>query len=233
MRVCKLVLAGILALALCTPAAAASQLQSPYGTQPLPAPSAPYPDQTQSPYGGGTGQAPQPGYPPAQTQPAQQPAYPPQGGHNQAPAPKPQPGQPSAGGGPTLHDVIGNFRLGLPQGTVAGGATYNFALPSQQVQVTIMSLASPQAFAAQQQNFASQVNQMGGRITEQRPINLAGRPADLVVAVVNNPQYSGQMMAYNVFVPSANLWLQVAGAAQAQQQIQQATSQILQALTLR
>ncbi|MFH1058836.1 MAG: hypothetical protein V1797_09195 [Pseudomonadota bacterium] len=229
MSIAKFILAGLLALALCGTAAAADQLQSPYGNQTLPAPSSPYPDQGSSPYGGGSGQAPpRPAYPPAQ-----QPSNPPAGGYPQQPPAQPQPAQPQPAGGPTLVDVLGNFRLGLPQGAVAGGATYNFALPGQQAQVTIMSLASPQAFAAQQQNFPSLLAQMGGRITEQRQINLAGRPAELVVAVVNNPQYNAQMVAYNVFVASANLWLQVTGAAANQAQVQQAASQLLQALTLR
>lgn len=239
MSIAKFMLAGLLALALCTAAAAADPLQSPYGNQGQPA----YPGQAASPYGG-AGQAPsQPTYPPAAQQ---SPAYPATGGYSQQAPAQTQPGFPPAqppappqaappqpAGGPTLVDVIGNFRLGLPRDTMAGGATYNLTLPSHQVTATIMSLAAAQAFAAQQQSFPNLVAQMGGRVIEQRQINLTGRPAELVVAVVNNPQSSAQMVTYNVFVPSANLWLQVTGAATSQAQVQQATSMLLQSLTLR
>ncbi len=204
--------------------AAQGQL-NPYDQQTLPAPVSPYPEQMPGPHGGNQpGQ--QQGYPPTQQQgypPVQQPpqGHPPS---QQAPA-----GQ---NGSRVLNDVLGHFRLALPPDAAPGGVTYNFALTSLGAQVTIMSLAQPQALASQQQNFTSLLPQMGGRLTDQRQISLGGRPAELLVAVVHNPQSNTQMIAYNVFVHSLGLWVQVMGPAQAQAQVQQATNQVLQGLAM-
>lgn len=234
-----------LALAGLAPAALAQE-QSPYSQAPaynnpqqqqLPPPSSPYPGTGgQSPYGN-PGQAPSTGYPPgyqppASQQPVQQQPNPSPGYQNQPQTPPPG-YPPTANGQGGLVDALGRFRLNPVPGMQPTGATYGFMLPALSMQVNIMSLALDQAFQMQRQSFAGTVAQMGGRITEQRQVNLGGRPAELVVALVNNPQMGQQMMTYNLFIPGANLWVQVMGSAQSGDQIQQVTNQILQNMTLR
>ncbi len=202
--------------------AAQDPYQSPYGQQQqqLPAPSSPYPDMNNpSPYGGNQPQ--QQGYPP------QQQGYSPQQqGYQQAPAGGAGPSQP-------WNDVLGHFKLNLSQDVMPMAATYSFGMPSLGVQVNIMSLAQPQALAAQQQQFLAMLPQMGGRITEQRQINVNGRPADMVAVAMHNPQNNQQFVAYNVFLTGASVWVQVMGPAQAQAQVQQAANMVLQGLHTR
>lgn len=210
--------------------AAQDAYQNPYGQQQLPTPSSPYPDMnSQSPYGG----TQQPGYQPQQPgyQP-QQPGYPrqQQGYQPQQPG---QPQAPSSGPAQPLTDVLGQFKLSMSQDVMPMAATYSFGMPSLGVQVNIMSLAQPQALAMQQQQFLAMLPQMGGRISEQRQINLNGRPAELVAVTMQNPQANQQFVAYNVFITSASVWVQVMGPAQAQAQVQQAVQMILQGLQTR
>lgn len=239
-----LVLLGLMVLA-AGPLAAQAQTQSPYSPTPdqqqLPPPTSPYPGgQGPSSPGqgpGAPGQGPGTGYPPGYQHPSQQQAPQQQ---QTPPAPRPGPGRrqqqppPPAGGGQGgLTDLLGRFRLGPVPGLQPTGATYSFAMPGQGVQVSLMSLAHEQAFQMQQQNFPNTISQMGGRITEQRQVDLGGRQALLMVAVASSPQTGGQMMSYNLFIPGANLWLQVMGDAQARDRIQQVTNQILQNLSVR
>jgi hypothetical protein len=112
-------------------------------------------------------------------------------------------------------------------------ASYNFGMPSLGVQVSIMSLAQPQLMAAQHQQFLAMVPQMGGRITEQRQITVNGKPAELVAVTMQNPQANQQFLAYNIFLTSVNVWIQVMGPAQAQAQVQQAANLVLQGMQTR
>ncbi|MBI5521823.1 MAG: hypothetical protein HY910_04270 [Desulfarculus sp.] len=222
----------ICALALAPPAQAAQgSFQSPYGQQQqLPMPSSPYPDMNApSPYGGNQTQQ-QPVYQPQQqgNQPQQQGGYQqqPQGGHQQTP--------PASGGTPqSLNDVLGQFRLSL-QEVAPMAATYSFGMPSLGAQVSIMSVAQAQALAAQKQQFLAMIPQMGGRITDQRQINVGGRQAELVAVTMQNPQMNQQQfVAYNFFLSGVNVWIQVMGPAQAQAQVQQAANLVLQGMQTR
>ena len=215
---------------LAAPAQAAQDpFPSPSGQQQqLPPPTSPYPDANNpSPYGGGN-QPQQPAYQPQQPayQPQQPSGQPPQQGYQQAPA---------GGGGASqpLMDVLGQFRLNMNQNVMPMGATYNFGMPDLGVQVNIMSMAQPQAMAAQHKQFLAMVPQMGGRITDQRKISVNGRQAELVAVTMQNPQANQQFLAYNFFLTTANVWVQVMGPAQAQAKVQQAANLILQGLQTR
>jgi hypothetical protein len=229
-RVRRIVMGIILITAMLAAGAAAAQ-QSPYGNQPLTPPNSPYP---QSPYGG-QNQQPPPGYQQQPTPPGYQQQPPP--GYQQQTPPSgyqnpPQQPAPQAGGN-TLMDVLGRFRLNLPQGTAPVSATYAMALPQMGMQVNVMSVAQQQNFYMQQQNFPNLIGGLGGRISGRRQLRAGNRQALLMIAVTPNPQSGGQMMSYNVFISGANVWLQVMGPANNQSGIEQVTSQLLQALATR
>jgi len=116
--------------------------------------------------------------------PSQPPSYPPQQQTPQYPysqsAPPSQAWTPPSGGGQSLSDALGRFRINLPQGAVPMGATYNFSLPAAMCQVNIMTVTQDQMFQMQQQNFSGMLRQMGAHINTEQAMDVKGRPAHLL-----------------------------------------------------
>lgn len=162
-------------------------------------------------------------YPPQQYQqqqpPGQAPVYPQQQGY---------PVQP--GSSSTFSDALGRFRMNLPQGAVPTGATYNFSIPAAMCQVSVMTLTQDQMFQMQQQNFPNMLRQMGATIDTEQPMDVGGRPARLVSATMRDQMSGMSMHSMNVFISSANLWVQVMGPEQKAQQLSQILQSILSGL---
>lgn len=161
-------------------------------------------------------------YPPQQYQqqpPGQAPVYPQQQGYPVQPGPS-----------STFSDALGRFRMNLPQGAVPTGATYNFSIPAAMCQVSVMTLTQDQMFQMQQQNFPNMLRQMGATIDTEQPMDVGGRPARLVSATMRDQMSGMSMHSMNVFISSANLWVQVMGPEQNAQQLSQILQSILSGL---
>ncbi len=176
------------------------------------------------PPGGQQSQTPQ--YP-SQTPsyPSQQQQYP----FSQSPQ-RPQAWTPSTGGGQSLSDALGRFRINLPQGAVPMGATYNFSLPAAMCQVSIMTITQDQMFQMQQQNFYGMLRQMGAMIDSEQSMDVNGRPGRFIAATMRDQTSGMSMHSMNVFISAGGLWVQVMGPEQNVQQMTQIFQSILAGL---
>lgn len=169
-------------------------------------------------------------------QPPGQQVYPPQQYQQQPPAGHPsgypqQQGYPmQPGSSSTFSDALGRFRMNLPQGAVPTGATYNFSIPAAMCQVSVMTLTQDQMFQMQQQNFPNMLRQMGATIDTEQPMDVGGRPGRLVSATMRDQMSGMSMHSMNVFISSANLWVQIMGPEQNAQQLGQILQSILSGL---
>lgn len=165
--------------------------------------------------------------------PSQSPAYPtpqqPQYPSAQSP-PSSQPWAPPAGGGQSLSDALGRFRLNLPQGSVPMGATYNFSIPTAMCQVSIMSITQDQMFQMQQQNFTGMLKQMGARIDTEQPMDVNGRQARFVAATMRDQSSGMSMHSMNAFISAGGLWVQVMGPEQNVQNISRIFNSVISGL---
>jgi len=155
-------------------------------------------------------------------QPQQQQQYP----QSQSPPPA-QGWTPPSGGGQSLSDALGRFRITLPQGAVPMGATYNFSIPAAMCQVSIMTVTQNQMFQMQQQNFSGMLRQMGAQINTEKPMDVKGRPAQFIAATMRDQNSGMSMHSMNVFISNAGIWVQVMGPEQNVQQIGQIFNSVL------
>jgi len=155
-------------------------------------------------------------------QPQQQQQYP----QSQSPPPA-QGWTPPSGGGQSLSDALGRFRITLPQGAVPMGATYNFSIPAAMCQVSIMTVTQDQMFQMQQQNFSGMLRQMGAQINTEKPMDVKGRPARFIAATMRDQNSGMSMHSMNVFISNAGIWVQVMGHEQNVQQIGQIFNSVL------
>lgn len=166
--------------------------------------------------------------------PSQPPAYPPQQQPQQYPysqsPPAPQKWAPQSGGGQSLSDALGRFRMNLPQGAVPMGATYNFSLPAAMCQVSIMTITQNQMFQMQQQNFSVMLRQMGATIDTEQPMDVNGRPGHFIAATMHDQNSGMSMHSMNVFISAGGIWVQVMGPEQNVQQISQVFNSVLAGL---
>jgi len=166
--------------------------------------------------------------------PSQSPSYPPQQQqqpypHSQ-PSPPSQPWAPPPGGGQSLSDALGRFRINLPQGAVPMGATYNFSLPAAMCQVSIMTVTQDQMFQMQQQNFSGMLRQMGATIDSEQPMDVNGRPGRFLAATMRDQSSGMSMHSMNVFISAGGIWVQVMGPEQNVQQMSQIFRSVLAGL---
>ena len=205
-------LAGCLALAV--PAMAAAQ-SAPDRSTPAATP-APLQlaQQWPPPQQGGQGYPMQPGM-----QPGMQQGYPPQG--------QSMPQQPYSGGGQTVNDPMGHYRLTLPQGAMPVGSTLNFMVPSAGAQVSVTSFAQAQMVQMYMQNYPAMMQRMGATIDTQQQINHHGQQGHLIAATMKNPQGGGSVHAMTVFLPSSGVMVQVMGPEQNAPQMGNLMTQIL------
>jgi hypothetical protein len=165
-------------------------------------------------------QSQSPSYPPQQQQ-----QYP----HSQS-APPSQAWAPPSGGGQSLSDALGRFRINLPQGAVPMGATYNFSLPAAMCQVSIMTVTQDQVFQMQQQNFPGMLRQMGATIDTEQPMDVKGRPARFIAYTMRDQNSGMSMHSMNAFISAGGLWVQVMGPEQNVQQISEIFNSVLAGL---
>mgnify|MGYP000302064559 CR=1 FL=1 len=162
--------------------------------------------------------------PPGGQQP-QQPQYP----YSQPPQ-HPQQLAPPPASGQSFNDALGRFRINLPAGTVPVGATYNFSIPMEMCQISIMTITQEQMFQMQQQNFPNMLRQMGATIDTEQQMNVNGRQGRFIAATMRDQSSGMSMHSMNVFISSGGIWVQVMGPEQNIQQVSKVFNSVLAGL---
>lgn len=163
----------------------------------------------------------------AQEAPPQWPPAPPGGamprsGPTTSHLPSPQTG--------TFVDAFGRFRVVLPAGAEQMNATYAFAVPANGLQINISVATRDAMFQNSLQSFPEMLRQSGAQNVGQQQFDHRGRQATMVIAQMPNPQGGGAFQSLNVFVPGANLWLQVNSPVQSNPKAEEVMRALLAAL---
>jgi hypothetical protein len=107
-------------------------------------------------------------------------------------------------------DAFGRFNLALPIGTEPLNATYNLAVPASGLQINLSVAPRDEIFRSSLQGFPEMMRNNGALNVGQQQFDYRGRQATMVVVRLRDAQ-GATMESVNVFIPGANLWLQVNG----------------------
>ncbi|ADK83835.1 hypothetical protein Deba_0462 [Desulfarculus baarsii DSM 2075] len=160
-----------------------------------------------------------------QQQPQQQPQY--QQPYQQQPQQQQQvqPGQ-------RFTDAMGQFRLNLPQGMTGTVATYNFAMPGANINLTLSATMNAQLFQATDQAMTGNLQQMGAQIKSEGAVTYANIQCRYIVASMTDRASGQQFDIHTVLMPGANLMLQAYCPAQSTSLAQDVMDAMLKSLEL-
>jgi hypothetical protein len=124
-------------------------------------------------------------------------------------------------------DGFGRFTITLPSGTEQLNATYNFALPASNLQINLSVAPRDAVFQTSLQTFPDMMRQSGALNVGTQQFDYRGRQATMVVVRLRDPQ-GATMQSINVFIPGANIWLQVNGPEQNARLVEDTMQSLLQ-----
>ena len=127
----------------------------------------------------------------------------------------------------TFVDAFGRLRAVLPAGTEQVNATYAFVVPASGLQINISVATRDAMFQNSAQSFYEVMRQSGAQHVGQQQFDHRGRQATMVVAQLRDTQGGGAFQSLNVFIPGANLWLQVNSPEQSNRQGEEAMRALL------
>jgi hypothetical protein len=129
-------------------------------------------------------------------------------------------------------DAFGRFNLSLPSGSEPLNATYNLAIPGSGLQVNLSVAPRDEIFRSSLQGFPEMMRNNGALNVGQQQFDYRGRQATMVVVRLRDPQ-GATVESVNVFIPGANLWLQVNGPESSAKVVQDTMQGLLDSLQLR
>jgi hypothetical protein len=129
-------------------------------------------------------------------------------------------------------DAFGRFNLALPSGSEPLNATYNLAVPGSGLQVNLSVAPRDEIFRTSLQTFPDMMRNNGALEVGQQQFDFRGRQATMVVVRLRDAQ-GATMQSVNVFIPGANLWLQVNGPASSAKLVEDTMQGLLDGLQLR
>lgn len=129
-------------------------------------------------------------------------------------------------------DAFGRFNLALPSGTEPLNATYNLAVPAAGLQINLSVAPRDEIFRNSLQTFPDMMRNNGALNVGQQQFDYRGKPATMVVVRLRDPQ-GDTVQSVNVFIPGANLWLQVNGPESNAKRVEDTMQGLLNSLQLR
>jgi hypothetical protein len=129
-------------------------------------------------------------------------------------------------------DAFGRFNLALPSGSEPLNATYNLAVPGAGLQVNLSVAPRDEIFRASLQTFPDMMRNNGALDVGQQQFDFRGRPATMVLVRLRDAQ-GATVQSVNVFIPGANVWLQVNGPASSATLVEDTMQGLLNSLQLR
>lgn len=129
-------------------------------------------------------------------------------------------------------DAFGRFNLALPSGTEPLNATYNLALPGSGLQINLSVAPRDEIFQNSLQTFPDMMRKSGALNVGEQQFDYRGRQATMVVVRLRDPQ-GATVESVNVFIPGANLWLQVNGPESNAKRVEDTMQGLLNSLQLR
>jgi hypothetical protein len=135
-------------------------------------------------------------------------------------------------GSPGFSDAFGRFNLALPSGSEPLNATYNLAVPASGLQINLSVAPRDEIFRTSLQGFPDLMRNNGALNVGQQQFDYRGRQATMVVVRLRDPQ-GATVHSVNVFVPGANVWLQVNGPESNAKLVEDTMQGLLNSLQLR
>lgn len=129
-------------------------------------------------------------------------------------------------------DAFGRFDLALPSGTEPLNATYNLALPASGLQINLSVAPRDEIFRSSLQGFPEMMRNNGALNVGQQQFDYRGRQATMVVVRLRDAQ-GATVESVNVFIPGANLWLQVNGPESNAKLVEDTMQSLLTSLQVR
>jgi hypothetical protein len=129
-------------------------------------------------------------------------------------------------------DAFGRFNLALPGGSEPLNATYNLAVPASNLQINLSVAPRDEIFRNSLQTFPDMMRNNGALDVGERQFDYRGRQATMVVVRLRDPQ-GATIESVNVFIPGANLWLQVNGPESNAKRVEDTMQGLLNSLQLR
>lgn len=129
-------------------------------------------------------------------------------------------------------DAFGRFNLALPGGSEPLNATYNLAVPAAGLQINLSVAPRDEIFRNSLQTFPDMMRNNGALNVGQQQFDHRGRQATMVVVRLRDPQ-GDTVQSVNVFIPGANLWLQVNGPESSAKRVEDTMQGLLNSLQLR
>jgi hypothetical protein len=129
-------------------------------------------------------------------------------------------------------DAFGRFNLALPSGSEPLNATYNLAVPASNLQINLSVAPRDEIFRNSLQSFPDMMRNNGALNVGQQQFDYRGRQATMVVVRLRDPQ-GATIESVNVFIPGANLWLQVNGPESDGKLVEDTMQSLLRNLQLR
>lgn len=129
-------------------------------------------------------------------------------------------------------DAFGRFNLALPSGTEPLNATYNLAVPAAGLQINLSVAPRDEIFRNSLQTFPDMMRNNGALNVGEQQFDYRGKPATMVVVRLRDPQ-GATVQSVNVFIPGANLWLQVNGPESNAKRVEDTMQGLLNSLQVR
>jgi hypothetical protein len=129
-------------------------------------------------------------------------------------------------------DAFGRFNLALPSGSEPLNATYNLAVPASGLQINLSVAPREEIFRTSLQTFPEMMRNNGALNVGQQQFDFRGKPATMVLVRLRDPQ-GATVQSINVFIPGANVWLQVNGPESNAKLVEDTMQGLLNSLQLR
>lgn len=129
-------------------------------------------------------------------------------------------------------DAFGRFNLALPSGSEPLNATYNLAVPAAGLQINLSVAPRDEVFRASLETFPDMMRKSGALNVGEQQFDYRSRQATMVVVRLRDPQ-GATVESVNVFIPGANIWLQVNGPESNAKRVEDTMQGLLNSLQLR